>query len=203
MSHELNHRLFLVRHGRTEWAATGRHTGHTDIPLDDVGRQQARALPGVLERLGATDFSAVVSSPLSRARDTAKLAGLEVTRLDDDLMEWDYGPYEGRTPAEIAADTGRTWNVFVDGADAGDAPGESVAEACARLDRAIARLREELEAGDVIAFGHGHALRTLACRWLGADMTLGGQLRLSPASVSVLCRAYGRPALQSWNIPSA
>lgn len=188
-------RIILVRHGQTEWSLTGRHTGHTDIPLTDEGRRTARVLG---ERLRAAPWDGlpdaeVRTSPLSRARETCDLAGFGARAEEwDALLEWEYGAHEGLTPAEIRRDR-PDWLVWRDGAP----EGESVAEVTARADETVAWARSADR--DVIVFAHGHVLRALGARWLGLGLHFGAALRLAPASLSVLGWAYGAPALERWN----
>jgi broad specificity phosphatase PhoE len=182
--------LWLVRHGETEWAKAGKHTGRTDIPLTELGRTQAAA---VARRLAAHPFAAVWSSPLSRALDTARLAGFaDLVRTDDDLLEWDYGDDEGRTTAEIRVER-PGWTVWR-GGPAGGEPIDAVAE---RVDRVIARARA-LD-GDTLVFAHGHVLRVLAARWIDQPPSEGRLFALSTATVSVLGWEREQPVFQRWN----
>ncbi|HWC33831.1 MAG TPA: histidine phosphatase family protein [Mycobacteriales bacterium] len=184
-------RLWLVRHGETEWSASGRHTGTTDVPLTDAGRAAAVALA---HRLAGTTFELVLTSPLSRARHTCDLAGLgEHCVVDDDLREWDYGDYEGRTTAAIREQR-PAWNLFTDGCPGG----ESADAVAARADRVIARARAA--EADVIAFSHGHLLRVLAARWAGLPPQAGAHLALATASVSVLGWEREIPVITSWDL---
>ena len=169
--------VYVVRHGETAWSVTGQHTGLTDLALTLQGEEQARALAGWLR---GVSFAQVFSSPLQRARRTCALAGFGNTvELEADLVEWNYGDYEGRTLAEIHA-LNPKWELFRDGCPGG----ESVAQITARVDRIVLRLRA-LE-GNVLIFSSGHVLRVLAARWLEADAALGRNLVLDPAAVSVL-----------------
>jgi len=169
--------VYVVRHGETAWSVTGQHTGLTDLALTLQGEEQARALAGWLR---GVSFAQVFSSPLQRARRTCALAGFGNTvELEADLVEWNYGDYEGRTLAEIHA-LNPKWELFRDGCPGG----ESVAQITARVDRIVSRLRA-LE-GSVLIFSSGHVLRVLAARWLEADAALGRNLVLDPAAVSVL-----------------
>ncbi|HMJ37050.1 MAG TPA: histidine phosphatase family protein [Baekduia sp.] len=182
--------LWLIRHAETEWAKAHRHTGLTDIPLTDDGRAAARALR---DRLAGHDFSAVLVSPLSRARETAELAGLgEHAQMRDDLLEWDYGDYEGITTTEIRE--GRPgWYLWDDGVPHGET-GDDVA---ARVDRVIA---EALQLdGDVAIVAHGHVLRVLAARWLEQPAAFGGRLVLDTGTVSRLGFERDVRALLAWN----
>jgi len=182
--------MVLVRHGETAWSRAGKHTGRTDIPLLDEGRHQAEHLGA---RLRSFSFAAVWSSPLSRARDTCALAGFaERAVLDDDLLEWNYGAYEGRRSADIVAER-PAWNLFFDGCP----DGEAFADVARRVDRVIARVG--LVDGDVALFAHGHLLRALAARWLQMGPELATALLLSPASVSILGRERDAPVVELWN----
>jgi broad specificity phosphatase PhoE len=186
-------RVFLVRHGETEWSQAGRHTSMTDLPLTTTGEQQARALNG---HLAPQDFQLVLSSPRRRARETAELAGFVgayVPQIDEDLAEWFYGDYEGKTSEEIWK-TVPGWTIW-----SGEVPGgESAAEVARRLDRVVARVRGS-GVDRAICFGHGHALRALTMRWLGFDLSLGVHFRLDTSTVSVLGEEKGEPAVERWN----
>jgi broad specificity phosphatase PhoE len=189
-------RLVLVRHGQTEWSAGGRHTGLTDMPLTSRGEEQARSLRPALEPL---DLVLAVSSPLVRARRTAELAGLD-PEIDPDLVEWDYGGYEGLTTPEIRAATGNPrWTVFSDGVVPGETPGETVEEVSARASRALQRVEEPLSRGDVVLVAHGHLLRILASTYLRQHPRFGAHLLLEPATVSVLEVERGVTAIRVWN----
>ena len=183
--------LWLVRHGETEWALLGRHTGRTDVPLTDLGRQQARALGA---RLAGHRFGLVLTSPLSRASETAALAGFGGAAVPDpDLMEWDYGSLEGRETTEIrAAYPG--WTIW-----RGPWPGgETIADVASRADRVVARVRGA-DGGDALVFAHGHLLRVLAARWLGLPPESGGWFALDTGTISVLGWERGSPVVQTWN----
>ncbi|MGW5034467.1 histidine phosphatase family protein [Streptomyces nigra] len=188
-------RMLLARHGQTSWSLAGKHTGRTDIPLLEEGRRGAK-LPG--ERLHRAPFDGLAdvevrTSPLSRARETCDLAGFgERARDWDRLMEWDYGDYEGMTPAEIQA-VRPGWLIWRDGVPGG----ESLAEVTARADEVVAWAREADR--DVLVFAHGHVLRSIGARWLGLPLDFGSRLRLNPTALSVLGWAYGEPAIESWN----
>jgi probable phosphoglycerate mutase len=182
----------LVRHGETAWSASGQHTGRTDITLTEEGERKARALR---ERLGSDAFDRAFSSPLKRAFRTCELAGFgEVAKLDPDLVEWDYGEYEGRTTSEIlAARPG--WRLFRDGCP----NGEIATDVGQRADRVIARLRATDDRA--IVFSSGHILRVLAARWLGLAPSEGRLFILGTASVSVLGYEHDKsePAIALWN----
>jgi broad specificity phosphatase PhoE len=181
---------WLVRHGQTAWSLLGRHTGVTDIPLTDEGRLQARA---VRAALSGPAFAMVLSSPRSRALETAKLSGLGArVEVDPDLAEWDYGELEGLTTPEIRA-LYPGWSIWE-----GPWPGGESAEAVgARADRVVARLREA--AGPVAVFSHGHLLRVLAARWIGRPPAAGGDFALGTATLSVLGWEHARPVVARWN----
>jgi broad specificity phosphatase PhoE len=195
----MSHSLVLVRHGETEWSATGKHTGLTDVDLTETGERQARALEPVL---AAYQGCPAWSSPLQRARRTAELAGLGDVTVDRDLLEWDYGAYEGLTTPQIRQDAGAAWTVFKDGVAPGDTPGESLQQVTARARRVLARARAVLSSSDLVLVGHGHALRVLAACWVEADPTFGARLILSAGSVSVLGAEHDVPGIASWNVRS-
>ena len=182
------HQVWLVRHGTTEWSTSGRHTGRTDIPLTAGGEQAARALQPVL---AVHQFALQLSSPLIRAAHTAQLAGCS-PQLDPDLMEWDYGDYEGRTTAAIREER-PGWNIWDDGV----LRGETADEVAARADRVIARARTA--EGDTLLFAHGHLLRILGARWIGSPPADGRHLLLSTAAFCVLGWERETPALARWN----
>ncbi len=184
--------VWLVRHGETEWARLLRHTGRTDIPLTDVGREQALALG---QRLRGHPFALILTSPLSRASETARIAGFgERALADPDLMEWDYGALEGRLTADIRADY-PDWSIWH-----GPWPGgETADEVAARADRVIARCLAPTVDGDVLLIAHGHLLRVLAARWLGLPPALGSMFALATATVSVLGWDRETPVIECWN----
>ncbi|GAA0284088.1 MULTISPECIES: histidine phosphatase family protein [Streptomyces] len=188
-------RILLARHGQTAWSLLGKHTGRTDVPLLEEGRQGAKRLG---ERLAGEPWASlrgmeVRTSPLVRASESCDLAGFGVRAEPwDTLMEWDYGDYEGMTPAEIQA-VRPGWLIWRDGVPGG----ESVADVAARADEVVAWARSAER--DVLVFAHGHILRTLAARWLGFEASFGARIRLEPTSLSVLGWAYGAPALERWN----
>lgn len=186
------HHVWLVRHGETEWARLGRHTGRTDIPLTDIGRDQARALG---RRLTGRRFGLVLTSPLSRATETAAIAGYgEMAARDDDLMEWDYGALEGRKTADIRSEM-PDWTIW-----RGPWPDGETADAVgARADRIVARLREARADGDALVFAHGHLLRVLAARWIGLPPASGGLFELATATLSILGWEREAPSIELWN----
>jgi broad specificity phosphatase PhoE len=183
-------RVHLVRHGETEWARSGRHTGRTDVPLTETGRRQAVA---IRRKLAGRSFSLVLSSPLARALETARLSGLggQVV-VDPDLREWDYGVYEGRTSIEIR-ETIPGWTVWTHPI----VDGETLNDVARRADRVIERARAAK--GDVALFGHGHQLRILTARWLGLPPSMGRAFALSTATVSVLGWERETPVVEAWN----
>ena len=182
-------RLWLVRHGATEWSRNGRHTGTTDLPLLPDGEDDARALR---ERLSDVEFSLVLSSPLQRARRTAELAGFPDAEVDPDLTEWDYGDYEGVTTAEIRQ-TVPGWSVWTHPTPGG----ETLEQVGSRLDRLIARVRAA--EGHVLLVSHGHSLRALAARWLGLPPADGRLLALDTGTISVLGYERETAVVERWN----
>lgn len=189
-------RLVLVRHGETAWSRTGQHTGLTDLPLLPEGETAARELRRVL---GAMSFVHVRCSPLQRARRTAELAGLAVDELDPDLVEWDYGCYEGRSTVEVRSELGYHWTVFDHGTLPGDTPGETVEEVSARASRVLDRVWPLLFEGDVCLVGHGHALRILAAVYLRQAPRFGAHLTFEVGSVAVLGHHHESPVIEGWN----
>jgi probable phosphoglycerate mutase len=185
--------VYLARHGETAWSLSGQHTGLSDIPLTPRGERNARRLG---ERLSGLAFSRVLTSPLERARRTCELAGFGgVAVVDPDLVEWNYGAYEGRTTAEIRVER-PDWELFRDGCP----EGETVEQIGARADRVIARLRSA--GGDVLVFSSGHFIRVLAVRWLGLDpRTSARHFALATASLSALGyeRDLAHPVIRLWN----
>ena len=186
-------RLWVVRHGETEWSLAGRHTGRTDLPLTPEGERQASALGPILAR---RRFALVLTSPLRRARDTCRLAGFgDVAQAEPDIAEWDYGRYEGMTRSEIEkSDPGWTiWTGVVPG-------GEAAQEVAARADRVITRAISA--GGDALLFAHGHLLRVLAARWLGLPAAEGRRLGLDPATLGILGHERAARVIQMWNAPA-
>jgi probable phosphoglycerate mutase len=184
------HEIVLVRHGETDWSRDGKHTGRTDVPLNDAGRARAKALA---PRLAGREFELVLTSPLARAVETCRLAGLDArAQARDDLLEWDYGAYEGRTTPEIRADR-PGWSLWSDGVP----DGETAADVGARADRVIAEL--DGLGGDAAVFAHGHVLRVLAARWVGLPPDAGRLLALDPATLSVLGHEHDWRVLRAWN----
>ena len=181
--------LWLVRHGATEWSESGRHTSRTDLPLTAAGEDQARTL---LPRLSGTAFDLVLTSPRRRARCTAELAGFPDAEPDADLAEWDYGEYEGVTTARIREQV-PGWTVWTHPCPGG----ETAAQVAARLDRVIARARDQ--GGRTLVFGHGHALRVLAARWIDMAPAEGAHFDLDTATLGALGDDRGVPAILRWN----
>ena len=182
--------VFVVRHGETEWSLNGRHTGATDIPLTNNGRQVARLLRPALS---GHALPLVLVSPLQRARETCELAGVAASaRIEPDLVEWNYGKYEGLTPGQIH-EQAPGWLIFRDGCPEGETP-EQVG---ARADRVIARARAV--EGDVALFAHGHVLRVLGARWIGLPAGGGQHFLLDTGTVCVLSYYREIPAVRIWN----
>lgn len=185
--------VYLARHGETPWSLTGQHTGLTDLPLTERGERNARRLG---RRLEGIDFAAVFTSPLQRAARTCQLAGFgHVAQVEPDLVEWDYGEYEGLRPDEIRARQ-PDWQVFRDGCPGGESP----AQAAARADRVVQRVRRVN--GNVLLFSSGHFIRVLAVRWIGLDPTIScAFFMLSTASLSTLGykRDLSQPVIWLWN----
>ena len=181
--------LWLVRHGETEWSRDHRHTSHTDLPLTDVGVEVAGHLE---ERLRDDEFELVLTSPRKRARRTAELAGFAGAVVDEDLVEWEYGDYEGITTLDIR-ETVPGWTVWTHPTPGGEPP-EQVTE---RLDRVVERVRRVQ--GRVLVFGHGHALRALTARWLGLSVGDGRLFRLDTSTICTLGYERETPVILRWN----
>jgi probable phosphoglycerate mutase len=183
-------RISLVRHGATEWSVTGQHTGRTDLPLTEEGRMQAARLGA---RLGGSRFALVLTSPLIRAQETARLAGFgDVAEVESDLMEWDYGDYDGMTAVEIRRSR-PGWTPW----EGGYPGGETLEELAARAQRVLARVREV--DGDVALFAHGHILRVVAACWLEQPPLEAAHYYLSTGSLSVLGWERETPVIERWN----
>lgn len=182
--------LVLVRHGQTAWSREGKHTGHTDVPLTDQGEADALALR---PRLESRAFGLVLTSPLQRAARTAELAGLQA-EPEDDLIEWDYGPEEGRTTAQ-ARETRPGWTVWDD-----VGMGEKLAQVAERQQRVLARVRQVLAGGaDACLVGHGHSLRIVGACWIGLPPVAARNLSLNPSSISTMGFEHDIPAILTWN----
>jgi broad specificity phosphatase PhoE len=187
-------KVYLLRHGETEWSLNGRHTGVTDIPLTENGRIAARLLKPILAKV---TFTLVLTSPLQRARETCELAGLgQFANVEPDLIEWNYGEYEGLTTEQIRS-TRPGWSVFRDGCPGGESP-EQVG---ARADRVITKVRTA--AGNVALFGHGHFTRVIAARWINLSANYGENFLLDTATLNILSYYRESPAFQIWNAPIA
>ncbi|RBY86843.1 histidine phosphatase family protein [Blastococcus sp. TF02A-26] len=189
--------IVVLRHGQTEWSRSGQHTGVTDLPLLPEGEDKARS---VAPRLAERRFAEVWTSPLQRARRTAELAGLTATGVDRDLVELDYGGYEGRTTAEISEELGREWSVWRDPIVPGETPGETLAQVAERVDRVLDRARARLADGDVALVAHGHVLRVLTARWLGLGPEAGALFALPAGAFGVLGHEHDRPVLTGWGL---
>jgi len=191
--------VILVRHGETEWSRSGRHAGRTDLALTDAGTTMAAALGPAL---GRRTLVAAFSSPLGRALRTAELAGLIGARPDADLMEWDYGGYEGLTLEQIRR-TAPGWDIWRDGVvpEGAHHPGETLQQVALRTDAVLERVRPLLTHGDVALVTHGHVQRVLTARWLGLDPSAGRLLRHPrPGSLSTLGTEHGQAVVSSWNL---
>ena len=185
--------VVLVRHGETEWSRAGKHTGRTDVPLTDLGRDQARAAG---EALRNRDFALVLTSPLSRAAETCRIAGFgDQAEKRDELMEWDYGAYEGRTTPEIR-ESEPGWLLWSSGVPGG----ETVGEVGLRAEAIIADVRAA--GGDALLFAHGHVLRVLTACWLGLAPDAGRLFALDPATLSTLGYEHETAVLRVWNRPA-
>ena len=183
-------RVYLVRHGATEWSVTGQHTGRTDLPLTDEGRLQAQRLGA---RLAGARFALVLVSPLTRAQETANLAGFgDVAEVEPDLMEWDYGDYDGMTAVEIRQSR-PGWTPW----EGGYPGGEALDELAARAKRVLARVRAV--DGDVALFAHGHILRVVAACWLEQPPVEAAHYYLSTGSLSVVAWERETPVIERWN----
>ena len=194
MSDETRGQAVLVRHGETDWSKTHRHTGRTDVPLTETGRVQARSLGDLLVEWHHTR---VLTSPLSRAVETCRLAGFDgAFEVVDDLREWDYGLYEGRTTSDIRTEI-PDWSVWTHPI----VQGESAEEVAKRADRVIEQIREDHR--DVLVFAHGHLLRILAARWCGLTPQLGRFFALDTATISMLDYERETPVVRTWNATRA
>ena len=185
--------IYLARHGETAWSLSGQHTGMTDLPLTEAGERNARRLA---DRLAGLTFAKVFTSPLQRAKRTCELAGFgAIAEIDRDLVEWNYGEYEGRTGAEIRAER-PDWQLFRDGCPGGESP----RQVAARADRVVSRVRGV--PGDVLVFSSGHFIRVLAARWIGIKPTVSARsFMLTTASLSALGyeQDLSRPVIRLWN----
>lgn len=183
--------IYVVRHGETEWSVAGKHTGRTDVPLTSTGRDQALDLG---RRIAGHPFALVLTSPLARAAETARLAGCPAAIPDDDLVEWDYGDFEGRTTADIRAQD-PDWTIWT-----GPWPnGETASDVAARADRVIARCLDPSVTGDALLFAHGHVLRVLTARWLGMAPDGGAHFALGTATIGILGWERENRVIETWN----
>ena len=189
--------LVVIRHGQTEWSRSGQHTSVTDLPLLPEGEEQARNLQ---KALAGRRFVELWVSPRKRARRTAELAGLTPTRIDEDLVEVDYGGYEGRTTLEIRAELGHPWTLWEDGTVPGASPGETMTQVGVRVDRVLAQVKERLADGDVGLVAHGHVLRVLTARWLGLPPERGALFALPAGSYGILGHDRERQVLTGWGL---
>lgn len=191
MNKHSQQQVYLVRHGETKWSLSGQHTGITNIPLTENGREVAKLFE---PRFAKIDFTLVLTSPLQRARATCELAGLgKHAEVDHDLMEWNYGEYEGLTTKQIQEKSPK-WTLFYDGCPGGESP-EQIA---VRADRVIAKVRAAH--GNVALFAHGHILRVLAARWIGFPASAGCHFMLDTATLSILTYYQDFPAVKQWNV---
>jgi broad specificity phosphatase PhoE len=192
MAEAIPDQIYLIRHGETEWARDGRHTGRTDIPLTDTGREQAGFLLPIFDDV---KFSRIFSSPLQRALETAKLAGVgSRVELENDLKEWDYGDYEGITTQQIRERV-PGWTIWTHPCP----NGERIEEVSQRADRVVAKLRSF--EGHIAIFSHGHFLRVLVCRWIDLPADNGRHFLLGTSTLSVLGYEKDVPAIKTWNGP--
>ena len=185
--------LVVVRHGDTEWSLNGRHTSHTDLPLEPSGVRRAETLAPVLAEF---EFARVLCSPLQRARQTAEMAGFgDRIEITPDLTEWDYGDYEGLTSDQIHVDR-PGWQLWTDGAPGGESPDQAAARADSVIADAVA------SAGDVLMFAHGHILRVLVARWIAEPPSAGARFKLNPATLSILGHEHENRVVERWNAPA-
>lgn len=184
--------VYLIRHGETAWSLSGQHTGVTDIPLTENGRKMAERFLPLATKL---NYSLVMTSPLERAKTTCTLAGFGThAQVDHDLMEWNYGAYEGKTTKQIH-ETTPDWELFKDGCPGGESP----IQVSARVDRLLAKLHAT--EGNAVLFAHGHILRALAVRWIELPVSNGCHFMLDTATMSILSDYRGVPTIKQWNAP--
>lgn len=193
-------RIVLARHGETAWSRDGKHTGATDVPLTELGEEQARQLAG---SLSGRDFGLVLVSPRVRATRTAELAGFGEYEIEPNLAEWDYGEYEGRTTDEISAQLGRTWNIWDAGHEGDPKLGEPLPEVGRRADAVIAHAMPTIASGrDALLVAHSHLLRVLAARWLNLPARDGALFLLSTGTFSELGHEHDNRVINVWNATS-
>lgn len=194
--------LYLIRHGQTPWSITGQHTSHTDLALTEQGETEAVRVGAALATI---PFETVLVSPRKRAKETVELAGFGSKAIvDNNLAEWDYGAYEGKTTAQIVAARGDDWDIWRDGVAPGDTPGESPQQVYARAQSVVSRVAETVHAGkNVAVFAHAHILRMVGVAWLDLPAVDGRILVLGTATISVLGYEHGRRAIRHWNVPPA
>ena len=188
--------IVVVRHGETEWSRSGQHTGVTDLPLLPEGEERARALGPLL---AGRRFVEIRVSPRARAQRTAELAGLTPSTVDPDLVEVDYGRWEGLTTPQIVEELGHPWSLWTHGTEPGATPGESLGDVTARVDRVLAQVSPRLAEGDVALVAHGHVLRILTARYLGFGPEKGALFPLATGRYGVLGAEHDWPALTGWN----
>ncbi|HEX3444258.1 MAG TPA: histidine phosphatase family protein [Chthoniobacterales bacterium] len=192
MAEHPDHQIYLIRHGETEWARDGRHTGRTDIPLTETGRSQAEFLRPIFEEV---EFESIISSPLRRSLETARLAGLKGRiEVNDELREWDYGDYEGMTTEQIREKVA-DWTVWTHPCP----NGEKIEQVAARADRVLARC-EQIK-GNAALFSHGHFLRVLVSRWIGLPPENGRHFLLGTSTLSILAHEREVHTIKTWNGP--
>lgn len=195
-------RIVMVRHGQTEWSLSGQHTSVTDLPLTAAGEQEAKDVGRALKERA---FGLILSSPRQRALRSAELAGYaDVVQVEPNLVEWDYGAYEGLTTKQIVAQLGARWDLWSDGVPPGASPGEDAEEVQARARAVIARSMPELDAGrSVLLIAHAHILRAIAVAWVDLPAEDGTIFALSTSTVSELGFEHERQAILKWNAPVA
>lgn len=194
-------RVYLIRHGQTPWTVTGQHTSVTDIPLTPDGEEEARSIGAALTPV---TFELVLVSPRQRTQRTAELAGLsQQAVIEPNLVEWDYGGFEGLTTAEILQARGDGWDLWIDGVVAGSTPGEHAADVYARARAVLTEVKHTvLDGGNVALIAHGHFLRSLGAAWVDLPVIDGRKLALHTGTISILGYEHGHPVILGWNIPA-
>lgn len=195
-------RVYLIRHGQTPWTITGQHTSVTDIPLTVDGEEEAKAIGAAL---APVTFELVLVSPRQRTRRTAELAGLSHQAvMEPNIVEWDYGGFEGLTTAEILQARGDGWDLWIDGVVAGATPGEHAADVYARARTVLTEVKNVVRRGGNVALvAHGHFLRSLGAAWVDLPVIDGRKLALHTGTISILGYEHGHPAILGWNIPAS